>query len=37
MSNNFFEAVLNPTWKTLSNEMKTLVIQNVVRHFVNPI
>ena len=37
MSNNFFEAVLNPTWKTLSNEMKTVVIQNVVRHFVNPI
>lgn len=37
MSNNLFEAVLNPTWKTLSNEMKEVVIQNVLRHFVNPI
>ena len=37
MSNNFFDAVLNPTWKTLSNEIKEVVIQNILRHFVNPI
>ena len=37
MSNNFFDAVLNPTWKTLSNEIKEVVMQNILRHFVNPI
>ena len=37
MSNNFLDAVSNPTWKTLSNEMKVIVIQNVLRHFVDPI
>ena len=37
MSNNFFDAVLNPTWKTLSNEIKEVVIQNILRHFVNPL
>ena len=37
MSNNFLDAVSNPTWKTLTNEMKVVVIQNVLRHFVDPI
>ena len=37
MSNYLFEAVLNPTWKNLSNEMKEVVIQNVLRHFIDPI
>ena len=37
MSNNFSDVIFNPIWKTLSNEMKEVVIQNVLRHFVNPI
>ena len=37
MSNNFLDVVFNPTWKTLTNEMKVVVIQNVLRHFVDPI
>lgn len=36
MAQDFFEYVLNPTWKTLSLEMKQVVLQNVLRYFVNP-
>lgn len=36
MSNPFFEYIKNPTWKTLSSEMKKVVFQNVLRYFVNP-
>lgn len=37
MTNNFSDVIFNPIWKTLSNEMKEVVIQNILRQFVNPI
>ena len=37
MANDFFERVLNPTWKNLSRESKEVVIRNILRFFVNPI
>ena len=37
MSNHFFEALYNPKWKTLTREMKEIVIQNVLRQYVNPL
>lgn len=36
MANDFFEHVLNPTWKNLPSESKEVVFRNVLRYFVNP-
>lgn len=36
MAQDFFEYVLNPTWKNLTEEMKQVVLQQVLRYFVNP-
>lgn len=36
MAKDFFESILNPTWKNLSTEMKQIVFNNVLRYFVNP-